>query len=79
MNLDHIEWPATVDELISCFEKDRPITELYNVIYMTMNRRWKSSVALNEHGFAKVDSKNIATKIWSIASDWTALITGLKN
>ena len=60
--LDHIEWHATIDELISGFEEDKPIAELYNVIYMT-NRRWKSSIALNEYDFAKVHSRNIATKI----------------
>ena len=39
----------------------------------------KSSLILNEHGFARTESRNIANKIWSIANDWTALITGRKN
>ena len=75
----HIEWPASVDDLISALENDNPLPELYNTIYMTMNKQWTNSVPLNEYGFAKTNSKNIAKKIWSIASDWTALITGLKN
>ena len=37
-----------------------------------------SSVPRNKHGFAKTDSENIANKIWSIAADWTSLITGRK-
>ena len=76
---DHIEWPATVDDLVKGLSNDKPIAELFNAIYMTSNRQWNSSIPLNEHGYAKVGSDNIATKIWSVASDWTALITGLKN
>ena len=45
---------------------------------MTVYKNWTSSVALNEHGFAKTESANLANKIWSIAADWTALITGHK-
>ena len=45
---------------------------------MTLYTNWTSSVALNKHGFAKTDSENVANKIWSIAADWTALITGQK-
>ena len=44
-----------------------------------MNRQWKSSIKLNKHGFAEIESKNLATKIWSLACDWTALLTDLKN
>lgn len=45
---------------------------------MTMYNDWTSSVPLNEHEFAITESQNIASKIWSIAADWTALITGRK-
>ena len=65
---DHIEWPATVDDLITSFASDKPLTELYNTIYMTMNQKWRSSITLNENGLVKVSSKNIATKIWSNAT-----------
>ena len=45
---------------------------------MTMNTKWTSSDSLNKHGFAKTDSENVVTKIWSIVADWTVLITGRK-
>ena len=75
----HIKWPSTVADIIAGLDKDKPIAELFNVIYMTMNTKWKSSVPLNKYGFAKVNSKNIARKIWSLACDWTSLITDIKN
>ena len=78
-DLDHIEFPAAIDDLISGLKNDSPIVELYNAIYMTINKQWKSSVRLNEHGLAMIESKNLAAKIWSLACDWTALLTGLKN
>jgi len=46
---------------------------------MTMNKNWKSTVPFNEFSFAKVNSQNIARKIWSLACDWTSLITDIKN
>ena len=46
---------------------------------VTMCKTWKSSVALNEFGLTITDSKNISTKIWCLAGDWTALITDVKN
>ncbi len=55
--------------------KDGPLPELYNVIYATMYQ----SLSINEHGYAKTDSNNIATKIWSIALDWQTLITRIPN
>ena len=54
----------------------RMIYQLH-AIYLTVYP--KLSLILNEYGFARTDSRNIANKIWSIANDWTALITGRKN
>ena len=31
-------------------------------------------MSLNEHGYATTKSKNLATKIWSLANDWEALL-----
>ena len=68
---NHIDWPVSPDDLISALEYD----------YMTMNTKCLSlsNVSLNKHGFATTEARNIANKIWSIASDWTALITGRKR
>ena len=52
-----------------------PLPELYNVIYATMY----TNISLKEHGYAKIESNNIATKIWSIALDWESLISRQKN
>ena len=49
--------------------------DLYNVIYLTI----KDTRSLNGHGYAVTTSKNLASKIWSTAYDWEALITGQKN
>ena len=57
---------------------NKPIAELYNTIHMTMNKKWKNSLTLNEHGLARTKSRNIANKIW-VASDWTALLTDREN
>ena len=45
------EWPCSVVDLIAGLDYDQPIAELFNVIYMTMCKTWKRSVALNEHEF----------------------------
>ena len=50
--------------------KRGPIKDLYNIIYMTLYDVLK----VNEHGYAITNSKNIGTKIWSMANDWEALI-----
>ena len=78
-NQPRSEWPCSLDDLIAGLDNDQPIMELFNVIYMTVCKTWKCSVPLNDHGFAKVNSRNLAHKIWCLACDWTALITGIKN
>ena len=67
-------WPFSFRNLVEKLEDDIQIAELYNEIYLTVYP--KSSLILNEYGFARTDSRNIANKIWSIANDWTALTTG---
>ena len=76
---ESFDWPTSAETLMEAFEDDKPIADLYNAIFMTLNKKWSASINLNEHGFTKVESRNLANKIWSIASDWTALITGRKN
>ena len=69
------EWPLSPSCLVKKFENETPINELYNVIYLTLYPTYK----LNNFGYAITESISIANKIWSIASDWSALITGRKN
>ena len=66
--------PLSAYSLMESFDNG-PLPELYNVIYATMYEHF----SLNEHGYAKTDSSNIATKIWSIALDWESLISRQKN
>ena len=66
--------PLSAYSLMESFDNG-PLPELYNVIYATMYEHF----SLNEHGYAKIDSSNIATKIWSIALDWESLISRQKN
>ena len=67
-------WPVTPEQLTEMLEKG-PLSILYNVIYLSMYQRCK----YNEYGYAITDSPNISNKIWSIASDWSSLITGLRS
>ena len=66
--------PLSADALMESFDNG-PLPELYNVIYATMYPNF----SLNEHGYAKTQSSNIATKIWSIALDWESLVSRQKN
>ena len=61
------EWPFSFRNLVEKLEVDIPIAKLYNAIYLTVDP--KSSLILNEYGFARTDARNIANKIWSIAND----------
>ena len=67
------DFPYTPEGLIENLNKG-PLPDLYNVIYLTIN----DTCSLNEHGYAVTTSKNLASKIWSTAYDWEALITGQK-
>ena len=68
------DFPYTHEGLIENLNQG-PLPDLYNVIYLTI----KDTCSLNEHGYAVTTSKNLASKIWSTAYDWEALITGQKN
>ena len=63
------EWPCTLEELIDRLDRGQ-LKELYNVIYATVDRNF----TINEYGYAKTRSNQIATKVWSLASDWEALV-----
>ena len=63
--------PERVIEMID----DGPLPELYNAMYATLFPSFKC----NEYGYAETESDKVATKIWSLASDWESLITGAKN
>eukprot|EP00794_Sanderia_malayensis_P002887 gene2888-3341_t len=62
--------PQSPDALIENFDNG-PLPELYNVIYATMY----PNITLNEHGYARTESANVAPKIWSTAMDWESLIS----
>ena len=65
------EHPYTPDQMIESLD-DGPMPELYNTIYAT---KYGPNFKINEYGNAITHSANIPNKIWSIASDWQALIT----
>ena len=48
-----------------------PLKEIYNVIYASINPAYK----VNEYGYAITRSRPVATKIWSVSSDWVFLLT----
>ena len=64
------KWPYTPDELIEMLDRG-PLKEIYNVIYASINPAYK----VNEYGYAITRSRPVATKIWSMASDWESLLT----
>jgi len=64
-----MQWPCTLEELIDRLDRG-PLKELYNVIYATIDDNFK----VNEYGYAKTRSNQVATKVWSLASDWEALV-----
>ena len=63
-------WPYTVDELLNMLDSG-PLKEIYNVIYGSIDPKYK----VNEYGYAIITSRQIATKIWLLASDWESLLT----
>ena len=50
--------------------KQGPLQELHNVIFYSA----KGSFKPNQAGYAETESKQLATKIWSMAYDWNALL-----
>jgi hypothetical protein len=64
------KWPSIPDELIEMLDRG-PFKEIYNVIYASINPAYK----VNENGYAIARSRPVATKIWSMASDWGSVLT----
>ena len=63
-------WPLTKEELLKKLDSG-VLPELYNAIYYSIHDWGK----INEFGYCG-SSYNLATKIWSMASDWKVLVTG---
>eukprot|EP00794_Sanderia_malayensis_P017234 gene17234-18955_t len=67
-------WPYTPNEVVEKLDSG-PIRELYNLIYATINPNFK----INSQGYAETRSELMATKVWSISSDWEALLVPKKK
>ena len=50
--------------------KKGPLQELHNVIFYIVIGSFK----LKQAGYAETESKQLATKFWSMANDWDALL-----
>ena len=68
------EWPMSPNELAERLST-KPMAALYNAIFLTVYSRCK----YNDYGYAETKYKTIPSKVWSIASDWTSLITGKRS
>eukprot|EP00794_Sanderia_malayensis_P019707 gene19707-21653_t len=66
---DECSWPCDPNELIEQFDRG-PLADIYNMIYATIDKSYK----INQYGYATTRSKSIATKVWSLASDWEVLL-----
>ena len=66
--------PYTPDEVLKLLDIG-PLPHLYNVIYATLHPNYK----LNDNGYAETKSGKLATKIWSMASEWESFITKEKS
>lgn len=71
---DDAQFPFTPEQLLKNIDKG-PLPDLYNAIYLTL----QDTYTINSYGYAITKSKNLATKIWSLAYDWETLINGDKN
>ena len=67
---DESQWPFTPEQLLTNINSG-PLPDLYNIIYATIDPTFK----INEYGYAATRSNPIATKVWSVAADWEALVT----
>ena len=64
------KWPLTPDEMIEAFDSG-PSPDLYNAIYYSLH----DSGETNAFGYVHTNSRLLATRIWSLASDWESLVT----
>ena len=62
-------WPWNPNELIEQFDRG-PLQDIYNMTYATVDKNYK----INQYGYAMTRSKPMATKVWSLASDWEVLL-----
>eukprot|EP00795_Rhopilema_esculentum_P009663 gene9663-17422_t len=63
-------WPCNPNELIEQFDRGL-LQDIYNMIYATVDKNYK----INQYGYAMTRSKPMATKVWSLASDWEVLLS----
>ena len=61
--------PYSTGEMFDLLEKGH-LQELYNVNFYSI----KGTFKLNHAGYAEIESKHLATKVWSICNDWEALL-----
>ena len=61
--------PYSTGEMFDLLEKGH-LQELYNVNFYSI----KGTLKLNHAGYAEIESKHLATKVWSICNDWEALL-----
>ena len=47
-----------------------PLPEIYNTIFYTVHGKYVT----NKYGYAKQESSQLNTKIWSMFCDWKALL-----
>ena len=57
------------------YATDHGPLKVYNIIYATVHVTFK----VNDQGYAITKSKSLATKIWSLTTDWHALFSKLKS
>ena len=67
---DESQWPFTPEQLLTNLDSG-PLPDLYNIIYATIDPNFK----INKYGYSVTRSDQMATKVWSVASDWEALLT----
>ena len=61
------ELPHSPEEIV---ERLRPLPEIYNTIFYTSHGKHIT----NKYWYAKTESSQLSTKIWSMACDWEALL-----
>eukprot|EP00794_Sanderia_malayensis_P001897 gene1897-2154_t len=62
-------WPYKPEDVLEMLDTG-PLQEIYNVVFASID----PSFQVNKYGYAVTKSRSTATKIWSIASDWQALL-----
>ena len=61
-------WPYRPSEI--CELEKELLQEFCNVIFYNV----KGSFKLNQMGYAETESKQLASKIWSMVSEWEVLL-----